>query len=303
MKKILVFCLVLTFFMSCGGNGKNESQDEHGGSAVNNSEQPLNLIILLDLSDRITDKKNPLIPTHVQRDSAIVSYLTTIFKKEVKKEKDVKKANGCMQVLFFPQPNNPNIANLSQKLAVNLKDKTQNQKRDIFANIENDFANSLSEIYAHTIRNSEWLGANIWEFFKDKIDLYLEPAYRNVVVVITDGYLVSTTNNCLPPQNHRHSCLGETFFTNEGLRNPSTYMSQIQNNDVGLIAKRDDLNNVEILFLELEPYPKYPTDFDVMKIILKKWCMEMGVAEKNVSIYPTDLPINTQKAIDKFLNK
>lgn len=292
-RSVFIYGLICMFLISCGAeNGSDGGTDT---VSISKEQLQLNMIVVVDLSDRIDTIKHPSVPSHEFRDIELVKNLTNLFKKEMD-SKGAFNAKGSIQVLFYPLPKNPDIAILANQLDVDLTGLDNKKKKNIYDNIETDFQNSLRKIYSQTIETREWIGSDIWEFFKSDIDLYLKDNYRNVVVVITDGYIYHV-NSCNMQDKHRYAKITGELLESEGLRNPSTYKAEIQNKDFGLITTRNDLKNVEVLFLELDPNPKYP-DFDVMKIVLEKWCREMGI--EKIGIYKSMMPNDTKKAINKF---
>ena len=291
-RSVFIYGLICLFLISCGSDGGGNGDGE-GTDSISIEQQQLNLIVCYDLSDRIIQTSTP---SHEDKDIEIAMNLAKIFKKEME-AKGAFNAKGSMQIHLYPSPKNPDIAILANQLDVDLIGLDNKKKKNIYDNIETDFQNSLRKIYSQTIETQDWIGSDIWGFFKSDIDLYLKDNYRNVVVVITDGYIYHV-NSCNMQDKHRYAKITGGLLESEGLRNPSTYKAEIQNKDFGLITTRNDLKNVEVLFLELDPNPKYP-DFDVMKIVLEKWCREMGI--EKIGIYKSMMPNDTKKAIDKFL--
>jgi 2-phospho-L-lactate guanylyltransferase (CobY/MobA/RfbA family) len=83
------------------------------------------------------------------------------------------------------------------------------------------------------------------------------------------------------------------------LRKNPNWEQELEKQDFGLITKRNDLDNLEVLVLEVSPSPNYKNDEDIIKAILAKWFKEMKV--KRVAIYNSDLPQYTKQHIDEFI--
>ena len=293
-----IACVVIaTICWSCSGeNSNSKNENVSNGTQINETaeiDKQLNITVLLDLSDRIEKAETP---SHTERDAAVVNELVKKIKEEMEKN-GAYKSKERIKVTFLPYPKDTNIALLANNLDVDLSEKSNIEKKAIFDNIEIDFQNSLEEIYKQSLSAKNWVGCDIWRFFKDNIDLYIDEKYRNVVVVVTDGYIYHQQS--VQKSGHRYSYLTEPLIVKEGL-NKGDFRTKIETLDFGLIATRNDLSNVEVLFLELAPLNNLD-DFDIMKIVLTKWCNEMGI--NKVGIYKTDLPINTAKAIDLFFKR
>ena len=292
-KLILSFTLVIVCMMVSCVNDQTQQKP---------LPKQLNITVLLDLSDRISPDIHPATPSHVERDTAIIMEIVKIFKQEIKKTGAIN-AKGMLRVEMLPWPKIANINNIQKELDVDCSRMTPKEKKVLFDNIDSSFSQALSEIYSETIRTCgkrKWIGSDIWRFFKSNIDMYIEKdtnCYRNILIILTDGYIYHKQS--VQQNGHRYSYLTEPLIVKEGL-NKGDFKTKIETLDFGLIATRNDLSNVEVLFLELAPLNNLD-DFDIMKIVLTKWCNEMGI--NKVGIYKTDLPINTAKAIDLFFKR
>lgn len=146
--------------------------------------------------------------------------------------------------------------------------------------------NSLEAIYDKTIMSKNWQGCDIWSFFSDKkVDNFcIKPGYRNVLIILTDGYLFHTKNKVKDGNAY-------SYVLDQMLAVPES----------SLIVKRSDLENIEVLMLEVAP--NSPKIRDRLFDVLNDWFKNMGLSKENYSIQETDLPKNTQLIIDNFLNK
>ena len=158
----------------------------------------------------------------------------------------------------------------------------------------------MSKIYELSISNHKWVGSDIWRFFKNDVKDYCvenNPEYRNILIILTDGYIYHDDSK--DQAGNRFAYILPQIFTNYKLRNNPTWEQVIKDKDIGLITKRDDLQDLEVLVLEVTPSPNYKNDEDIIKVLLSKWFGEMNV--KRYAIYNTDLPNYTQQRISDFL--
>jgi hypothetical protein len=293
MNAKMLFSFVLLFLFSCGSQQNNESKESTNG------EKPieqLNISILLDLSDRLIQ---PLEPDQPSRDIEVVSVLIDIFKSRMQ-SKGAFMAKDKFKVLFNPIPSDPNINNLSKSLNIDLSKLDNKQKKEVYDNIETDFENALKEIYKITIQNKDWIGSDIWRFFKnDAKDLCIENdvSYRNVLVILTDGYIYHKQS--IEKQDNKTSYITGNFLQNEGFRNNPNWKNKLELENYGLIVSDENsLEKLEVIVLEINPSPSHLNDEDIIKGFITKWFNEMNIS--SFVIHNTDLPQNTKKRVENF---
>ena len=98
MKKIIfniIILLGIVSVFSCGGRQKKEVV----------TQQPLNISVYLDLSDRLV---RDLTPNQMYRDTAIINYLVDYFRDKTLGPTILKSENK-MKVFFYPTPNDTEI--------------------------------------------------------------------------------------------------------------------------------------------------------------------------------------------------
>ena len=288
------------FLFSCGSESNDKSTNGEGQSSntVEQTDQ-LNITLLLDLSDRIDTKKYPEKPEHFERDIAIVKYFSELFVKDMEK-RGTFMAKGKMKVIFSPKPQDPNVNLLAEKLFIDLSVMDSKQKKEVHDNLINNFSESITKIYNGTLSESKWIGSDIWRFFKNDVKDYCvesKPNYRNILVVLTDGYIYHQDSK--DQNGNRYAYLLPNIISKYNLRKNPNWEQELEKQDFGLISKRNDLENLEILVLEISPSPNYKNDEDIIKSILSKWFKEMNV--KRFGIYNSDLPEYTKQRINDFI--
>lgn len=301
MKKLILLVVgvfLSLLFVQCGGNETKEKTSENEKTSVKTGDKQLNITFLLDLSDRIDPEKYPNSPEHYQRDIAIVNEFVNIFKADME-SKGGHKAKGKMKVLFSPQPQDANINKIAQELNIDLSSTQVKNKKDIFENISTSFVKNLESIYQLTLQNKNFIGSDVWRFFKNDVKDYAidaNPDYRNILVILTDGYIYHENSKSI--QNNRSSYLVPSFIKAKGLTG-NNWKEKFDNGDFGYISTRQDLENLEVLVLEVNPSKNSLSDEDLIKAYFEKWFKEMNV--KKFNIYNSDLPNNTKTRIENFL--
>lgn len=279
---VIIAVIISAFFIvrSC-----TVPTDDIGDDTIvikSSKSKPLNLSIYLDLSDRIKpDDSNPNALSQREKDIAIVEYLANYMKNRAVKQK-ILPCKDKIKVFFYPTPNDSKIALLSDKLELDLSTTPPAEKKKVLTTFVNEFHEAMEQIYDSTIKTSKWLGSDIWGFFNKPVDNYcIKQGYRNVLVILTDGYIYHAQNKIQK---------GDAF----SYVLPST----LKNPNSSLIPHEKNLEELEVLMLELNPNP--PTDQGKMEQVINDWLQNMRVQKYYVG--ETDLPSNTKMIIDKFLN-
>lgn len=276
MKRILyIFAIVFIFIIS----GCSDSSEK---SAAEKAEpKPLNLSVFLDLSDRIARE---MVPSQTSRDSMIINELIDIFINDCVNNGKIIRSKNHFQIFFHPAPKNTEIATLASGLNIDLSSTDVKDKKAKLKGMKDIFSNNISQIYNSTLVDKEWLGSDIWAFFSDKkVDNQcIRKGYRNILVILTDGYLFYSPNK-------RQEGNAYSYILPQTLKNPNS----------SLIVKRNGLEDLEVLLLEVNPYT--PIDRDSLIKVLERWFTEMGVSKFVVA--DTDMPVNTANIIKNFIQE
>lgn len=267
---------------SCGSGGSDKD------SVQSQAPKPLNISVFLDLSDRLvcrdmSGKEEPI--SHTTRDSAIVSNLVDIFINKCVDDK-ISDNKNHFQVLFHPTPDATNVKSLAENMNVDMAEiKEPKKKKEALLSMKDDFSNSLSAIYKATIDKPDWIGCDIWGFFCNKnakVDnLCIREGYRNVIVILTDGYIY-----------HKNNCI------NEGTSYSYITPNLLDNKKIEslMMPRTKKLDDLEVLMLEVNPVD--PKRHDKLMELLEDWFKKMGV--KRCVVSETDVPVNTKTQIDNF---
>lgn len=298
-------CFLLTAFMSfciacVGGNKGGDNNQEKKGMSVSSTtdvierHKQLNVSIFLDLSARLMPSSEN--PDPRTRDIEAIKSVVEIFKEDMV-SRGAYKAKGRIKVFFNPIPEDAEINKLATDLSVDLGVLDTKGKKAVYEKISTQFEEAIGRIYDRSLESKRWIGADIWRFFKKDVREYcMLDGYRNIVVLLTDGYIYHERSKL--KDGNRYSYLLGPLFQEQGLRRTSQWKDIIENKDFGLIANQSGLEDLEVLILELCPENNHPQDEDILEYLLEKWLKEMGVG--TYKIQSTDLPINTQESIRRF---
>jgi hypothetical protein len=284
MKK--VFFIAALFFCACADDMPTRQYDKQ-----------LNITILVDLSDRINPALSNDAPPHWQRDIANIQAICELFKKSIK-DRGAFMARGKIKVVFTPEPNVANINSMVNALVVNFADMPVKQKKHAYDSLTSTFTKTLTQIYAATIEEHargkvNWQGSDVWRFFKnDAAALCIDTAYRNILVVLTDGYIYHQNSKFV--HGNRYS-----YLLPENLKKyrNAHWQRQIENDNFGMIAPVSGLENLEVLVLDITPtMPQY--DEDILRFVLERWLRGMDV--KRCQIHLTNFPTHIKPMLERF---
>lgn len=295
--------LFVIMFMGCGS-----SADDARGNAPTSSPstqqdvaaKQVNISLLLDLSDRVEPTKHPNSPEHFERDIEIAKSLVDYFKSDMR-SKGAFQAEGKMRTIFSPPPSNSNINRIARQLEVDLSTMEPARKKVVFDSLATWYADGLSQIYDSVIESKDYVGADIWRFFKEgRVEDYCissDPAYRNILVILTDGYMYHEAST--KRDGNRTAYVTGPYLEREGFRDASNWRNKFESGDYGLLNTEQSFDELEVLVLEVNPSDEHPGDFDVIQAYWSKWFDEMGIDRYRIA--RTDLPVNTKKVITRFL--
>jgi len=153
----------------------------------------LNISILMDLSDRISPEKYPN-PTmeYYERDVAYINSIAEAFLFKIG-NKRINQIDDQIQVFFEPEPQNREINKISNRLKFSF-DKT-NVSKEALDRLHNIYQTAPEEIYNLAIADNNYIGSDTWSFFKNKVhDYSIEEGKRNILIILTDGYLFHINN-------------------------------------------------------------------------------------------------------------
>lgn len=286
--------MISALFIQCGKPKEKVTENSNQIKDISNSKN-LNISVLIDLSDRIDPKKNPN-PTmdYFQRDTEYIKAIEKGFLDHIKAKKVIQ-LNDQMQVFFNPEPSDPKMNDLTKQLKVAFDKNTTKENISL---VESKYSDLPLQIYQSAIKDKQYIGSDIWEFFKNKVkDYCIKDDHRNVLFILTDGYIY-----------HKDSKFNEgqksSYLTPELVKslklNSSDFKTQIQDKGLGFVKANDDLENLEVIVLGINPAKGNPFEADVIKEYWENWFKEMKI--KNYQIKSADLPSNLEPIILKAIS-
>lgn len=152
------------------------------------SEAPLNVVVLLDLSNRLITTEG-----QVEKDQAILSRILDIFELHQKKQAFIT-SKDRLSLLVASQPGV--VAASNDSLAIDMEEMRTNPSKQgrvglqAFKEAKERFQYALGDLYSKAL-NSPYTGADIYSFFCNEFPTnFIRKGARNKLIVLTDGYLL-----------------------------------------------------------------------------------------------------------------
>lgn len=295
-----VIVIIIAIFNSCQSNTADEKGKQLSAvKQTNSGKQNLNISILIDLSDRIDPGKNanPSME-YYKRDLGYIESVSEGFEKHLL-SKQTRQIDDQIQVFFEPEPLNSGINTLAKKLKLSFTKGTTT--KDAILQVSPQYISSTNEIYKLAIKDKTYVGSDIWGFFKNKINDYcIKPNHRNILFILTDGYIFHKDSKFM--EGNRSSYLNPELIRALKL-NTSDYKNKIQKAGYGFVKANDDLSELEVFVLGINPNKRNPFESDVIKEYWNKWLTEMKVKSSAIKLAPADLPSNLDPIIKKYINQ
>lgn len=300
---VCLFLLISSFIISCKKDVEpeitepSEVANEHLIEKTNTGNQNLNVSFLLDLSDRIDPEKypNPAMDFY-ERDAAYINSVSAAFYAHLRSKK-LRLMDDNIQVFFDPEPLNSGINKLSKNLKYSFVRKNTTLKK--IEDVKDIYEKTPIEIYKLAIQDNKYVGSDTWKFFKSKVkDYCTEENHRNILVVLTDGYIYHKDSKI--NDGNKSTYLTPTTIRADGL-NTIGWEKKMDDNGYGFIPATSGLDNLEVLVLGINPSVNNPFEEDVIIKYWSDWFDAMGV--KKYEIKTAGLPANMDKVIKDFILK
>ncbi|WP_300487080.1 hypothetical protein [Flavobacterium sp.] len=304
MKQKIILSIVLTlslFSMSCIENTPDTTEKEHPVvSETPERTKPTenyNISIFLDLSDRIDPIKHAnKTMDYYQRDIRYIKAISEAFTDHASKRK-INQVNDKLQLFFDPEPKNTKINAISEKLKIKLD--RNNISKEKLNEIRKIYANYPIQIYELAIKDKAYVGSDIWGFFKNKVaDYCIEENSRNILIILTDGYIFNKGSE-LKNGNRTNYLLSKTIRNNK--LNDAMWKEKMDAGNFGFIKAANNLSNLEVLVLGINPDTKNTNEEAVIIEYWEKWLKEMKVS--NPKVRGAELPSNMEKIIKDFIDQ
>lgn len=278
MEKIKVFAhLFAVSILALAVGCTSEKSDAKNLSSQSLLTKPVNIIIIVDTSDRVSKVKNPL---QVEKDIKITKNIVNIFE-----EKFVRPNLyiGSKDRLALAIPEQPNVPPIQQQTLENLKIWPTPKQRaggaPEFKKMKTKLLSTIEELYQSIDKQVEFTGSDIWKWFRDSAGVYLKPDTHNYIICLSDGYL--DFNNDI--QKDRSKVGNKTnyipYYQVKKFRDMPNWKQKFHAEGHGLLEIGKDFSNYNVKFLMVEITHRHMLDLEIVKEYWQTWLKSMGIVD------------------------
>lgn len=238
----------------------------------------VNYVVLLDLSDRL------LAPDQARRDVALVQAVFDCFEKGVRQQLIIN-AHDRFRVVVAPQKGiryRPEI--YMDALYLDLNTVSMAQKRQQLDELRAKLPRQLTALYVEALAGRkqarDFAGCDLWQYVNEQLPTDLDPAYDNVLVVVTDGYLDFEHNTRVLKQGNRAT----DSRMLDRLRRDSNWRQTLARPTEGLIPVTKPLPNLRVCVAEVRPKYDNLNESDLLTELWSKWLRDMKISRWAVQV-------------------
>ncbi len=279
--------------------------DVQRSGAQTSNFTPMNIVVILDTSNRISEQRHP---GQVERDIEIIEEVAARFVEKTKTHISASKTLKYEDRFTVVIPSQPSIPPVPRKITKNLTIEGPREELSslrggsgILTHLDEQkeaLCSELPKLYEFVGQHRQ-TGSDIWEWFKYQAESYFFESHQNIVICISDGYLNFD-------KNIETGRFPRTFMRVSQLRGDPDYERKIRG-DQGLRPINKDFSRYKIDFLMTEiqlqtdtsgaPYQK---DFQIITLYWETWLNSMGI--KSVAFGKVGYPVG-QKVRNLMQNR
>ena len=273
----------------------SEKSDAKDPSAQPSSKKPVNIIVIVDTSDRVSQARNP---RQIEKDIKITQNIVNVFE-----EKFVRPNLyiGSKDTLAFVVPEQPGAAPISQKISGHLKIWRTSQQRaggaPEFKKMKANLLKAIHELYQHVNEQNQFTGSDIWSWFRDSAEVYLKPDARNYIICLSDGYLDFNHNI----QIRRPKRTYISYHQVAKFRDTPNWKQKFHTEEHSLLEIGKDFSDYTAKFLMVEITHRHMLDLEIVKEYWQIWLKSMGITDSQFLPTQDDPQIVIEK-IKEFIS-
>ena len=274
-----------------------------GCNKVDDNGPPKNIIVLLDLSDRVSKEKyKDLANEQMNEDINNCQTIIDVYKSIVKDE--VFRYSQSTLQFFIPDQQGFKIKSTDNKILQTFGEGPIGSA-DKFQNLEKTIIATINELYREvlTMPQDNFTGADIWMWFKDEAKRHLDPESENYIICLSDGYLEFNEDIQGTRKEPGSRKKGTYMLIDDTLRQSDNWEEEIRNKHKLLKPSGVDFSKYKIpvqfmlIGIKDRTSERPLHEKDILKLYWELWLESMGIAIPK--FYPSDV---TKKEIATFLN-
>ena len=289
--KVLASVFAVTLLLLTVGCTSDKSEAKNISSETS-LMKPVNIIVIIDTSDRVSQTKNP---HQVKKDIKITESIVNIFE-----EKFVRPNLyiGSKDTLAIVVPEQPNIAPIQQQTLMNLKIWPTSQQRaggaPEFKKMKTKLIGAIDELYQSVSKQKVFTGSDVWKWFRDSAEVYLKPDALNYIICLSDGYLDFDHNIQIKRPKRTYISYRQVAK----LRETPNWKQKFHTEKHGLLEIGEDFSNYTVKFLMVEITHRHMLDLEIVKEYWQTWLKSMGITDSQFLSTQDDPQIVIRKIIE-----
>ena len=264
--KILGIIIVVFFILIVG-------RESDGQESKSSPSQPINIVVILDTSDRVSKERNP---NQAAKDIEIAKDLVNFYYEGAR-----RKMFSTQNCLAFVVPNQPEVPPISPEIIRNLKiwptRKDQRIGEKAFTQMKEDLLTAIDELYQLLEKQKEFTGSDIWKWFRASGEAYLKKDMQNYVICISDGYLDfnKKIQDKRPKIGKKTSYI--PYIQVVQFRKDPNWESEFDGEGHGLLEIGKDFSSYNVRFLMVEIKLRHMLDLLILEKYWRTWLESMGI--------------------------
>ncbi|MDX2129641.1 MAG: hypothetical protein SFU91_11470 [Chloroherpetonaceae bacterium] len=290
---MLVSGLSIILLSACGESEKQDSDNQMNTDSL--TQKHVNMVVALDLSDRISPKKNS---EQAVIDKSLINASYQCFLMEVQKKYFIL-SKDRFRLLFFSQPENAyssQILLMNDSLNINVESISLSDRRDYVPGFGKVLSRQVDLLYTLAQTSPTYAGADIWSFFAHELQGYTAPKnsnFRNVLIILTDGYLQFENRY----SSKRDSRTSMNVAKYRSLKNWKPAFEK----DGGLLPA-GNFSEWEVIVMEVTPALEANTkELEILTLYWSKWFESMNIKRHKI-IFSKELPEQSIAQLVKFID-
>ena len=294
---IIAVCLILIVGQRSDGNGSEPPLSK-----------PVNIIVILDTSDRISNAENP---GQLEKDIAImkgiVSLLAEILLNEIR---TLPRKTWLRHHLAFVVPDQKGATPIPQDIIGKLKfrataeDKPKGAPR--VREMIKELLGTVDKLDHLFKKENTFTGSDIWKWFRASGKAYLKKDMQNHIICLSDGYLDFNKNiqNQRPIKGNKTSYI--PYDQIKRFRKDPNWEENFESEGHGLLEIGQDFRGYDVKFLMVEIKlrteldPRAEIDLPILKKYWRTWLESMGINDSEFMELQAD-PQIVKDEIERFI--
>lgn len=296
--QILFFTITLLVIPIISCNSVDKQKENERKNFSDQHHKNLNVTILIDLSDRISIKKNP---DQYKKDIKFINNVLDAFKAYLNK-KGVVESEDKIKLIFYPLSMDELYQEIADSLNIDFGKYDFGYRKLIYENISSIYNRQLLKLYSVASNSKVYTGSDLFNYFKHRVvdDCILpDSSFINLLIILTDGYIYD--KNSVYRQDNKFSYLIPEAQHVRIFRKLNNWEEHFEKNNYGLIPLNNDLSALSILVGEVQPIKYSPKDFDIIKKYWSEWLEKQKV--KNYKIIKSDINTLNRDIIFNFISQ